>query len=829
MKRSALIFLLLFAVLNSAAQTTKVRGRVTDTDGEGIPFAGVYFEGTTIGITTDMDGYYYLESRDLSATTLVAQLLGYDTATARVNPGHFNQRNFVLKMTDNELTGARVKADNKRARRLLANINANRHKNDPDSHPEYVCDIYNKMELDLTHPQEQLRAGVIRKNFPFIYDYIDTSSVSGVPYLPIMFSETVAERRHSSNPAMDNETVKANRISGINPEGNMLSQFTGSLHLRVNFYKPFINAFDVEFPSPIQANGMLYYNYFIIDSLMMDGRKTYLVRYHPKALVSTPAFDGEMRIDAGDYALRSIHASMKNTTNVNWLRDLVIDAEYRRQPDSSWFYARDSYYADFSLSLRDSSKMLSFIGKRDLCYSNPRFELGDRMQDSYGLVKVAEDSNLKDDAYWSAARPEPLTQKEQSIYYMVDEIKQAPLYRDLYTLAYTLVNGYYDVGKVGLGPYHKIISFNDLEGVRPYFGIRTNKGFSPNNRLMVYAAYGTKDKTWKGGMRFEHMFRKEPLRKLEVNAKYDLNQLGSGSNDLASGNIFGSIMSGSHSIKPCMMQQWEMHYDHEFNMNVNGLFGVDFRRYYTNRYVSLFAPDSSAVQSVAQNELFGQLRFSWEETVNRGQYKKLYVFSKYPVLTFRLTASIPGLRAGDYGYLRPQVYLSWNPRIPPVGMSDLVVTAGKIIGKVPYPLLYIHEGNSSYMTDKRAFSTMEYLEFASDQWITMFYNHCFNGFFFGKIPGVRKLNLREEFTFRATWGSLSKKNNGDATAIPLNAMEAPMIFPVGMHEIGEPFVEIGAGISNILKFIRVDCYWRLTHRDPDSPNFAVNLGVEFRF
>jgi hypothetical protein len=227
----AAIFLLLSVTLLAAAQTTKVRGRVTDTSGEGIPFAGVYFENTTIGITTDLDGYYYLETRDLTAVTLIAQLLGYNTATTKVTPGVFNQRNFVLEVTDNELTGARVKADNRKARRLLANIDANRHRNDPDSHPEYVCDIYNKMELDLTHPREQLLSlRPIKENFPFLFDYIDTSTVSGVPYLPIMLSETVAERRHRSNPAADNETVKANRISGINPKHNLLTQFTGNLN-----------------------------------------------------------------------------------------------------------------------------------------------------------------------------------------------------------------------------------------------------------------------------------------------------------------------------------------------------------------------------------------------------------------------------------------------------------------------------------------------------------------------------------------------------------------------------------------------------------------------
>ena len=186
--RIVLSALLLAASLLCGAQTTKVRGRVTDEQGEGIPFVGVFFKGTTTGITTDLDGYYNLECRDLSATVLVAQLLGYDVREKEVHPGVFSEVDFVLPLTDNRLTGARVKADNKKARALLAGIQKNRYRNDPDSHAEYTCDVYNKMELDLTHPAEQLDGRRFRREFGFVFDYIDTSAVSGVPYLPVMIS-----------------------------------------------------------------------------------------------------------------------------------------------------------------------------------------------------------------------------------------------------------------------------------------------------------------------------------------------------------------------------------------------------------------------------------------------------------------------------------------------------------------------------------------------------------------------------------------------------------------------------------------------------------------
>ena len=849
---------LLFASLVCNAQTTKVRGRVTDDTGEGVPFAAVYFAGTTVGITTDMDGYYNLENRDLSANVVVAQLLGYDTMEVFVQPGKFNEVDFTLRLADNRLSGAKVKADNKKARELLANIQAHRSTNDPDNHPEYICEVYNKMEMDLTHPAEQLDGKRFKKEFGFVFDYIDTSAVSGVPYLPVMISETVSERRHSSSPARDAEKVLANRISGLNPDGNnMLSQFTGSLHLRINFYRPFINAFDVQFPSPIQENGLLYYNYYIIDTLKVDGRKTLLVRYHPKQLVSTPAFDGEMRIDCEDFALRSIHANMKNTTNVNWLRDLVFDSEYERQPDSTWFYKSDRLYVDLSLSLQDSSKMLSFIGRKDMNYSKVSFELGDRIRSGEALVGVEDGASKKDESFWASARPEPLSEKEQAIYDMVDKVQTVPMYRTLYDIVYTAINGYYEVGKIGFGPYFKLLSFNALEGLRPQFGLRTSKSFSLTDRFTVYGAYGTRDKTLKGGATWEHLFGRIPERKLTLSAKYDVHQMGSAAeNSIGEGNILATIFGGSYNNKLCMMSSFAGSYQHEFSMRVNGEIGFDFKRFYPNeapwlremKQVQMYAPDSTKIHSVAANEMYVALRFSKDETVNRGLFKKQYVYSEYPAITLSLAGSFAGLRQGDYSYLRPEFTMRWSPRVPPFGTSKIYVNAGKIYGHVPYPMLHFHEGNSTYLLNRFSFACMDFMEFASDQWLTVFWNHCFNGFFFGKLPIIRKLGWREEVSVRAVWGSLSHQNNGNLAKVDIADMEAPMLFPNGTSSLGRaPYVEFGAGISNILKFIRVDCYWRASYRDQriivveDStvsqkvlnrlrtPNFAVKIGAEFKF
>ena len=67
----AAVFILVLSAVSALAQTTRVKGRVTDAStGEGVPFVAVYFEGTTIGVSSDLDGYYMLETRDANVRVL---------------------------------------------------------------------------------------------------------------------------------------------------------------------------------------------------------------------------------------------------------------------------------------------------------------------------------------------------------------------------------------------------------------------------------------------------------------------------------------------------------------------------------------------------------------------------------------------------------------------------------------------------------------------------------------------------------------------------------------------------------------------------------------
>ena len=117
----------------ASAQSTRVRGAVRDAEtGEPIPFASVYFDGTVIGISTDLEGRYSLETRSDEITTLTAHLIGYEAQTKQIAKGSFSEVDFVLKKDLRQLEAALVKPDNRYIRSILDRLDKARKRHDPE-------------------------------------------------------------------------------------------------------------------------------------------------------------------------------------------------------------------------------------------------------------------------------------------------------------------------------------------------------------------------------------------------------------------------------------------------------------------------------------------------------------------------------------------------------------------------------------------------------------------------------------------------------------------------------------------------------------------------
>lgn len=821
-----LVMLMSFFSVLANAQVTKVRGKVTDAvSGDPMPFVGVTFTGTTIGTTTDLDGNYAIETRE-PVTEIMAMFVSYEEQVVKVQSGAFNTIDFKLNPIVNEVDAIVVLPGENPALPILKNVSKHKKYNNPDEMEAYNYTTYTKMEMDLANMKPEFKNKKLQKNFGFVFEYMDTSVVTGNSYLPVMITESTSDYYYRKTPKMSREVVKASRISGIE-DNYTLAQFTGNMHVNVNLYNNYINIFEVNFASPLSDHGTMFYKYFLVDSVQMDNRKIYKIRFHPKSKAH-PVFDGEVNIDSLTWALESASMRMIKGLNINWIRDLSIETRSQLVNDSTWFVKQDKLMADFSIQMKDSSKWVSVMGQRQIDYSNVR--LGEEIPPD--IAKLSTDVVIKDNVlindeeYWKDLRPYELSEREKNIYGMVDSIKNVPLFTTIYDMIDMVLFGYLKTGKVELGPYYKLYSYNKFEGHRFHMGVRTNTDFSRKVRLGGYVAYGTKDDEFKGGGSVEYMFNRNLTSKLTVSGKHDVLQLGLSENAFASDNIMSTVLSRGNNDKMTLINQYAAKWEKEWVDGISNTFGFAYKEMFSNPVIDFTRPDGTKVKKVSSSEFAIGTRLSKSEIVVRRSFDKTYMGSDYPIVGIDIAGAAKNVLNNDYKYLKTELLLKYNLNINPLGRSEWTITGGKIFGKVPYPLLKLHEGNATYFYDPTAFSCMDFYEFASDLWGSVLWEHHFKGLFLGKIPLMKKLKWREVFTVKALWGKLSDKNNGG-----LAGSNAVFMFPEGMSAVSKPYIEAGFGIENIFRIVRVDAIWRLTHRDgrKASDNFAMNVSLHLKF
>jgi hypothetical protein len=300
-----------------------------------------------------------------------------------------------------------------------------------------------------------------------------------------------------------------------------------------------------------------------------------------------------------------------------------------------------------------------------------------------------------------------------------------------------------------------------------------------------------------------------------------MEQLGQDPNAFSEDNFFASFFRRSPADKLTMVREYKAFYEHEWFTGFSNtirfirrdIFAIGEEKFIINDNGNQYIDNS-----LVSNEIQLYTRFAYKEKYIYGEFERTTLGTKYPVLELLYGYGIPGFPDSDVGYHRLHFrYKHWF-NVANIGWSKYVFETGKIWGALPYPFLKIHEGNETFLYYSGASNMMNYYEFISDLYATLYYTHHFDGLFLNRIPLMRKLKWREVIQGRAVWGSLSEENKNYS------------VFPENSGDVSKPYFEAGVGIENIFRVGRIDAIWRLSHLDgPDVAQFRIFISFNFTF
>lgn len=813
-----LFLLTLFFCSIASAQTKVITGIITDKySNERVPFASLRFMQTGIGKLSDSAGAFTFDFYQWPKDTLEITSVGFEDYKIAIDPAA--AINDTIRLQVNMEAGKYnvgvvvVKKYNK-GLMMWKRIVKHKPQNDRYRFHNFSYELYNKLELDLKNVNKEKLSDVkLLRPFNFILDNIDTSE--GRTYLPVYLTEALSDYYYQKSPVKRREVFKATKTLGVNNES--VAKMLGGMDQVVNFYNNYIPVFDKQFVSPVSDHGDDYYNYKVTDTQYVAGRRLIHFIFTPKRKGEN-TFEGDCWVHDTTYAIQKMNLRLSKEANINYVDRLNLIQEYSLINDSTWFLSKDKFVVD--ISPLGSSK-ISFIGRKTTTYRDVVIN-DTSVTAELAKNKIQEETILPPQAmnrpeeYWSASRHEQLNHTEQSVYDMIDTLMKMPRFKRYTNMVNFIGTGYLSVGNYLIGPWQNWIYTNSQEGLRLRFDLGTNRHFSEKVIFHGYAAYGFGDQKWKGELDGMYLFNKHPRSYIYASYVNDFDYGQKYFDEITSDNIFAlAIRKNNVPIKFIQLQEKRLDYFKEWNPGISILLSTRSKQYTPVRNLpnaDYFAlKDNKTFNSF---ETSVRLRFAYLEKFLENSFYRTSLGSPLPIVEVTYTKGISGILHSGYDYHKLEGSISDYRTIPPFGSLYYNVFGGKTFGILPYMFLNIAPGNEIYYYNRYAFNMMNRYEFVHDRYAGFNIEHNFGNGLFRFIPITRKLKFRQFWTAKALWGHLSPENKqlnfvGDYPFQSLN---------------GRTYLELGTGVDNIFKVLRLDFIWRplpSSHSEVNNQRFGL--------
>jgi len=823
--RTFFLFCCFFYTAILSAQTKLLKGVIIDQhNDETVPFASLKFRASGIGKQADSSGSFTFR---LSATvndTLEITSVGYHDFLLPVQSSLFtgDSAYIIIKMIPGKIT-AEVVIRSKVNRGLLMwkRIVKRKPSNDRYRFQNFSYELYNKLQLDLKNlNKEKLSQAKLMKPFSFIFNNIDTTG--GVATLPTYLTESISDYYYQKDPLKRREVFKGVKTIGIKNES--ISRFLGGMDQVVNIYNNFIPVLDKQFISPISDHGDDYYNYKIADTQYVGGKRLIHFLFAPKRKGQN-TFEGDCWVQDTSFAIQKMNLRLGKDASLNFVEQLSLVQEYQLINDSTWFLAKDKFVVDISPIGKSN---ISFVGRKTTTYRNvivnglsviEQLKLNKKLEE----VIVPDTVSLKGDDYWKIARHEELSSTEKLIYKTIDTLLSLPAFKRYTRTIDFLGTGYLRTGNYQVGPWQNWISSNSVEGLRLRFDLATNSSFDDQVTFHGYAAYGFADNKWKGELDMFWLLKKDPRLYIFLSYLDDFEYGQNYYDEISQDNILAIAIRKNVPSKFLKVKEYRADVFKEWKSGFSVLASGRKRLHEPVKNLPskafFISPKGEALNSF---ETSIRLRYAFLERFLQNNFYRTSLGSPYPIVEAKYTKGFSGVLNSSYDYHKISGSVSNFKTIPPLGSIYWNVFGGRTFGTVPYLYLDVAPGNEIYYYNKYAFNMMNRYEFIHDSYAGVNWEHNVGNGLFRFIPFTRKLKFRQFWTAKGLWGSLSNGNK------QLNFVNGHSFQSLD----GKTYLELGTGVDNIFKVLRLDFVWRvLPKKDSkiNSQRFGVFGSFKFAF
>lgn len=819
--------ILLLTVQSSFAQTRTsyyISGIVRDSvTYEPVPYASVVVSGEAAGTLTDEKGIFKLTAPN-EATSLLVACLGYEKKVVRISKGYVNMYDITLSPTATQLQEVvvhrkKLKKKDNPAYAFVKRLKEAGPLADPERNSYYNYDQYEIMTFALNDFAGKDENSWMFRKFPFLWDHVDTSEISGKPILNIMVKEKSSEVHYRRDPKSRKEVVNGIKQNGLDEiaDQNSMMTFMEDVLREVNLYDRDINILQNRFVSPLSPIAPNFYKFYLTDTVEVDSEKCVVLSFYPHNTASF-GFNGHVFVVADDSTMFIKRVTMRTPSNINlnFIDNLYISQEFERASDGSRLKKSD----DLTIEAQFMPGTPKLYARRNIAYSNHNFKppQDETVFDQMGQRIVVTDAKQRDDDFWDESRLIPVTRNETRLNEMMQQLRATPIYYRTEKFLKIMFTGYINTGnpsKFDYGPVNTTVSHNSIEGWRFRAGGMTTANLSKRWFGRGYVAYGTDDHRWKYSAEVEYSFidkeyhsREFPVHSLRLTSLYDINHLGQHYLFTNSDNVFLSFRR-MKDLYATYHYTNQLEYILELRNNFSFTAKIANEIEESTPTLPFVDGYGNVLKRYSETSLSVTLRYAPGEKYYQSKSYRIPINQDAPVLMLTHKIAPAQWLSSKYCVNTTEASVQKRFWFSAFGFADIILKGGHVWSRSPYPNLLIPNANLSYTIQPESYALMNPMEFINDSYGAWDVTYWLNGALLNLVPYVKQLRLREVVAFRGLLGHLSRRNDPQYHPELLR-------FPDNLHVTrmsGRPYMEISAGLDNIFRCLRVDYVWRLSYRD----------------
>ena len=783
-----------------AQQKVQITGKVSDEAGSGLPYAGLYVEGTAAGTSTSQDGSYVL---DLSPGTyvIVCRYLGYQTGQKTVTVGIEGARvDFTLQVATLKINEVVVRGGEDPALAVIRHAIKKRRYYE-NQVKAYRCQVYVKGVVRIQDAPKR----ILGQKMDYAEAGIDTAQ-PGILFLSESLSDISVERpRH----------VKQRVISSRQSGGGLGFDFP----VFIDFYQSNIPLISRQFTprgyiSPLADQALHYYDYHLAGTFRENGAVINKIQVTPKRK-QEPLFSGYINIVSGSWRIHSLDFLVTQDQQLQLIDSLQITQIHAPLNDSVWKIRNQTIHFKFNqFGIKLRGTFLDVYSAYDLHPHFPKNYFNSRVILAYDSL-----ADKKSKAYWDSARAVPLEKEEARDFRVKDSTTLArqdslqskryidslrhhfppPHIMEILWSGYTIAQ--HKPKGVGIywAPTLRRISYNTVEGLvtKADISFFSNAPSGASWSLTPDLRYGWHNQHFNPSLQFNYRTKKQfatlwyaagGKRTSQINHQDPIYPWTNSLNTLLAEENYMKIYEnyfGAASVSHSYINgfSWELSATFEDRYPLTNTTNFTLINYKNKTFTPNHPYELADIPFLHHQALVASVDLTFQPGQHYIQYPwgKTPVGSKAPILKFGYTKGLPSLLGSDVDFDKWYASVQQNVNLLLFGILKYRFETGGFFNTraVALPDMKHFNGNQTYFNLKylNSFQLVPYYQYSNDEPLygSMNVEYHLNGLLTNKVPLFNRLH----------WNMVCGTN--------------------GLYiDDGSKYIEVFAGLENILKVLRVD-------------------------